>query len=173
MGDTDPLRFTLTSEAGLNDGSAFPFIMLGLVLLGTPASYELLGHWVLKNVLWSTVSAIGIGLLMGRLLAQLIREQRFLRRHGPLLDDFLGLGLIGVVYGACLLIDAWGFLGVFVTAVSLRHSELTLASADRPPEDSDAPQSPHVSTGSLTFKEPLERLSALVLVIQSLSMGSL
>jgi NhaP-type Na+/H+ or K+/H+ antiporter len=58
------------------------------------------------------------------------------------------------------LIDAWGFLGVFVTAISLRQSELTLA----PCEMSD--QSPsQVSKGSLSFKEPLERLSELVLVV--------
>ena len=32
--DRDRLRFTLTGEAGLNDGTAFPFVMLGLGLLG-------------------------------------------------------------------------------------------------------------------------------------------
>jgi len=32
--DRDRLRFTLTCEAGMNDGSAFPFVMLGLGLLG-------------------------------------------------------------------------------------------------------------------------------------------
>jgi len=165
MGDTDPLRFTLTSEAGMNDGSAFPFVMLGLLLLGAPASYELLGGWILKDVLWSTISAVVVGVVMGRLLAKLIREQLFLSNQGHLLDDFLGMGLIGVVYGICLLIEAWGFLGVFVTAISLRHSELKLASSDRPKAASEAPIPPHVSAGSLSFKEPLERLSELLLVI--------
>ena len=32
--DRDRLRFALTGEAGLNDGTAFPFVMLGLGLLG-------------------------------------------------------------------------------------------------------------------------------------------
>ncbi|HEV2733504.1 MAG TPA: cation:proton antiporter, partial [Longimicrobiaceae bacterium] len=32
--DRDQLRFSLTGEAGLNDGTAFPFVMLGLGLLG-------------------------------------------------------------------------------------------------------------------------------------------
>lgn len=32
--DRDRLRFSLTGEAGLNDGTAFPFVMLGLGLLG-------------------------------------------------------------------------------------------------------------------------------------------
>lgn len=178
MGDTDPLRFTLTSEAGMNDGSAFPFVMLGLLLLGSPVSDELLGRWVLKDVLWSTASAIVVGLVTGRLLAQLVRWQRSHERTVPLLDDFLGLGLIGLTYGVCLLIDAWGFLGVFVTAISLRQSEITLArdeeSSLRPGASSASSQQPRettphgpseVSEGSLRFKEPLERLSELVLVV--------
>lgn len=178
MGDTDPLRFTLTSEAGMNDGSAFPFVMLGLLLLGSPVSDELLGRWVLKDVLWSTASAIVVGLVTGRLLAQLVRWQRSHERTVPLLDDFLGLGLIGLTYGVCLLIDAWGFLGVFVTAISLRQSEITLArdeeSSLRPGASSASSHQPRettphgpseVSEGSLRFKEPLERLSELVLVV--------
>ena len=35
-GDSDDLRFTLTCEAGINDGSAFPFIMLGTWSAWTP-----------------------------------------------------------------------------------------------------------------------------------------
>ncbi|MFL1465984.1 cation:proton antiporter [Marinobacter sp. HN1S83] len=178
VGDTDPLRFTLTSEAGMNDGSAFPFIMLGLALMNAPASAELLGAWVLKDVLWSTLSALVVGLVLGQLLARIVQKQRLLDSEGPLLDDFLGLGLIGVVYGVCLALQAWGFLAVFVAAISLRQTELKLAGMDAPgnnahavPESSahtamQTPQySPQVSEGSLLFKEPLERLSELVLVV--------
>ncbi len=178
MGDKDPLRFTLTSEAGMNDGSAFPFIMLGLAMLSAPASYELFGIWVLKDVLWSTVSALVVGIVMGRLLAWIVRKQRIFSSEGPLLDDFLGLGLIGLVYGVCLLLEAWGFLAIFVAAISLRQSELKLAGIHAPTQDADdAPDAPahtqeslpqhcpHMSEGSLLFKEPLERLSELVLVL--------
>ncbi|SES33460.1 sodium/proton antiporter, CPA1 family [Vreelandella subterranea] len=178
MGDKDPLRFTLTSEAGMNDGSAFPFVMLGLAMLSSPVSYELFGAWVLKDVLWSTIVALVVGLVMGRLLAQLVWKQRFLSNEGPLLDDFLGMGLIGVVYGVCLLLDAWGFLAVFAAAISLRQSELKLASIHGPnqetgfnrqiPVHSEEPTPPHstqVSEGSMLFKESLERLSELVLVM--------
>ncbi len=178
MGDRDPLRFTLTSEAGMNDGSAFPFVMLGLVLLNTPISSELIGSWVLKDVLWSTASALVVGIVMGHVLAQIIWKQHAHSREGLLMDDFLGLGLIGVVYGFCLLIDAWGFLGVFVAAISLRQSELKLAGFSTPiegaestPESSIRPEKPklrksaQVSEGSLLFKEPLERLSELMLVL--------
>ncbi|TDT41779.1 sodium/proton antiporter (CPA1 family) [Halospina denitrificans] len=178
MGDQDPLRFTLTSEAGMNDGSAFPFVVLGLAMLSAPPSYGLLGDWILEDVLWSTVWALVVGLVIGHLLARVVWKQRFFSRDGLLLDDFLGLGLIGLVYGVCLLVEAWGFLGVFVAAVSLRQSELTLAGlsevtedaeaapeAPAPPEEPALQQSGHVSEGSLVFKEPLERLSELVLVL--------
>ncbi|OAZ96074.1 cation:proton antiporter [Halomonas sp. G11] len=178
MGDKDPLRFTLTSEAGMNDGSAFLFVMLGLAMLSSPVSYELLGAWVLKDVLWSTIVALVVGLVMGRLLAQLVWKQRFLSNEVPLLDDFLGMGLIGVVYGVCLLLDAWGFLAVFAAAISLRQSELKLASIHGPnqetgfnrqisvnSEEPTPPNSTQVSEGSMLFKESLERLSELVLVM--------
>lgn len=178
VGDKDPLRFTLTSEAGMNDGSAFPFVMLGLALISTPASFELLGAWVLKDVLWSTLSALVVGLVMGHVLAQVVQKQRSLDSERPLLDDFLGLGLIGVVYGMCLVLEAWGFLAVFVAAISLRQSELRQAGINAPGDTADPlsvfpdprgrpqPQlSPQVSDGSLIFKESLERLSELALVL--------
>ena len=44
-----------------------------------------------------------------------------------LMDDFLGLGLIGVVYGVSSMLHAWGFLAVFFAAVALRQTELKLA----------------------------------------------
>ncbi len=178
VGDKDPLRFTLTSEAGMNDGSAFPFIVLGLALLSAPPGFELLGSWLLKDVLWSTLSALAVGLVMGRLLAQVVQKQRAMSSDEPLLDDFLGLGLIGVVYGICLVIEAWGFLAVFVAAISLRQSELKLsrvlpashgATAVSEPPGTTAnpvpPANPQTSEGSLLFKEPLERLSEMVLVL--------
>lgn len=178
VGDKDPLRFTLTSEAGMNDGSAFPFVMLGLALISTPASFGLMGTWVVKDVLWSTLAALVVGLVMGYVLAHVVQKQRMLDSERPLLDDFLGLGLIGVVYGMCLALEAWGFLAVFVAAISLRQSELRQAGINAPgdtadplavfPDSKGRPQpqlSPQVSDGSLIFKESLERLSELVLVL--------
>lgn len=178
MGDTDPLRFTLTSEAGMNDGSAFPFVVLGLALINAPASVDMLGMWLLKDVVWSTASALIVGILMGRLLARVVHRRSLLDSEEPMLDDFLGLGLIAVVYGLCLLLESWGFLAVFVAAISLRQSELKLlrrvdTSGDPAPahnmsvngEMTDALPGPHLSEGSLLFKEPLERLSELVLVL--------
>ncbi len=162
-GDRDQLRFALTCEAGMNDGSAFPFAMLGLGLLGLHNLGPNGLRWAAVDVLWATLAAVGMGVLAGMALARL----GWLLRRGPhkheLLDDFLGLGLIGVVYGLCVLVDAWGFLGVFFAAMALRQTEHKLAKSARPASDGEA--APLVSEGSLVFKEHLERLSELVLVI--------
>ncbi|MDD4881791.1 MAG: cation:proton antiporter [Gallionellaceae bacterium] len=179
-GDRDQLRFTLTCEAGMNDGSAFPFVMLGMGLLGLHELGEFGLHWALVDVLWATAAGIAIGVISGVALAYLGRKLRGDPPAQPLLDDFLGLGLIGVVYGLSMLVDAWGFLAVFFAAVALRQTELKLAGAareypdqrqvdrnepeaERASPDSEPP--PTVSGGSLVFKEHLERLSELVLVL--------
>ena len=129
-------------------------------------------------MLLATTAGIAIGVVSGAALAHLGRK---LRGHPPkykLMDDFLGLGLIGVVYGLSVLVDAWGFLAVFFAAVALRQTELKLASTnlvhpDQPlpsrieaDEDNlDTEPALTVSGGSLMFKEHLERLSELVLIL--------
>lgn len=162
-GDRDQLRFTLTCEAGMNDGSAFPFVMLGLGLLGLHELGDSNLHWVVVDVLWATTGAIAIGVVAGVALARLGWKLRRAPYQHELMDDFLGLGLIGVVYGLCVMVDAWGFLAVFFAAVALRQTELKLAKATHANPD---PESlPTVSEGSLVFKEHLERLSEVLLVL--------
>lgn len=178
-GDRDLLRFNLTCEAGMNDGSAFPFVVLGLGLLGLHEIGDFGLRWLVVDVVWASAGGIGIGLLAGAALARLCVALRKHPGHHTLMDDFLGLGLIGVVYGVSVMAHTWGFLAVFFAAVALRHTELKLASAqhrmDAPeelgaPSASQNPQSDHlsqtmVSAGSLVFKEHLERLSEVVLVL--------
>ena len=179
-GDRDQLRFSLTCEAGMNDGSAFPFVMLGLGLLGLHELGEFGLRWALVDVLWATTAGIAIGVACGAALARLGWKLRGEPPEHKLMDDFLGLGLIAVVYGLSVLVDAWGFLAVFFAAVALRQTEVKLAGAaqdqpDRPqageiaaaassasPDDRPAPT---VSARSLIFKEHLERLSEMMLVL--------
>jgi len=174
--DHDPLRFTLTCEAGMNDGSAFPFVMLGLGLLGLHPLGEFGQRWLLVDILWATFAGIAIGASAGWGLAHITVR---LRRSWPvpgLLNDFLGLGLIGTVYGLSLWFSAWGFLAVFFAAVALRHTELKLAGTTPDSAQHTAASGmlggtegttlqQHVSEGSLLFKEHLERLSELVLIL--------
>ena len=162
-GDRDLLRFTLTSEAGMNDGSAFPFVMLGLGLLGLHDLGDSGTRWWLVEVLWATLGGVAIGVVCGVALAKIGWKLRRAPHQHQLMDDFLGLGLIGVVYGLCVMVDAWGFLAVFFAALALRQTEQKLANAAAP-ATLDVPL-PTVSEGSLVFKEHLERLSEMLLVI--------
>jgi len=175
-GDRDRLRFTLTCEAGMNDGSAFPFVMLGLGLLGLHELGEFGLNWVLVDVIWATAAGIAIGVAAGSGLAYLVVHLRRNRPDTGLLYDFLGLGLIGAVYGLSVLFSAWGFLAVFFAAVALRQTELRLAGGDAEElrqqlqtellDAADDAASPHhVSEASLVFKEHLERLSELLLIL--------
>jgi NhaP-type Na+/H+ or K+/H+ antiporter len=79
------------------------------------------------------------------------------------------------VYGISGLISAWGFLAVFFAGVALRQTESKLVG--KPASDfvelatdsrrvtPDAPERATVSVGSLLFKEHLERLSEILLVL--------
>ena len=177
--DRDQLRFTLTCEAGMNDGSAFPFVMLGMGMLGLHELGEFGLQWALVDVLWATVAGIAIGIVSGAMLAHLSWKLNGASPRSELLYDFLGLGLIGVVYGISSFAHAWGFLAVFFAAVALRQTELKLANASVAPAPmSEAPilspalqdaaaskAPPTVSEGSLIFKEHLERLSEVVLIL--------
>ena len=181
QGDKDQLRFTLTCEAGMNDGSAFPFVFLGLAMLGmgddTGAWHW---RWFLVDVVWASGAAIAVGYLGGAMTARLGWRLRIIKPQHEIMDDLVGLGLIAVVYGVSSLIHAWGFLAVFFAAVALRQTELVLAGAPkdrqgmleqdvaksavaRTSETHEVPMT--VSTESLVFKEHLERLSELTLVL--------
>jgi len=122
---------------------------------------------------------IAIGVICGATLARLGWKLRGESPEHKLMDDFLGLGLIGAVYGLSVLADAWGFLAVFFAAVALRQTEVKLAAArdypDRPqtgeiePAASsatpDMEPAPTISVGSLIFKEHIERLSEMMLIL--------
>lgn len=155
----------------MNDGSAFPFVMLGLGLLGLHDLGDFGMQWLVVDVLWATVGGIAIGLVAGVALARIGWKLRRAPHQHVLLDDFLGLGLIGVVYGVAVLAHTWGFLAVFFAAVALRQTESRLARhslAQQDPHDAhetNAGHVPTVSEGSLIFKEHLERLSELTLVL--------
>jgi len=179
-GDSEQLRFTLTCEAGMNDGSAFPFVMLGLGLLGYQEVGNTGWNWIWHDLLWASAAAIALGVAGGALLATLGWQLRGKDPKHEVLDDLVGLGLIAVVYGVSTWLQAWGFLAVFFAGVALRQTELRLAGAPQDqqgllqaeevhagsavkPQASQTPLT--VSAESLVFKEHLEHLSELTLVL--------
>jgi NhaP-type Na+/H+ or K+/H+ antiporter len=120
--DRDLLRFSLTGEAGLNDGTAFPVVMLGLGLLGLHEIGALGWRWLAMDVLWACGAGIAIGATLGTGLGRLVL---YLRRHHQEAvgyENFLALGLIGLAYGCAVLAQSYGFLAVFAAGLALRHT---------------------------------------------------
>jgi NhaP-type Na+/H+ or K+/H+ antiporter len=122
-GDKDRLRFSLTAEGGLNDGAAFPFVMLALGLLGLRELGPFGLRWWAVDVLWATAAGLGIGWLLGRALRRTVLYLRRERERALGMESFLALGLIAVAYGAAVLASAYGFLAVFAAGLAMRHLE--------------------------------------------------
>lgn len=120
----DEVRFTLTSEGGLNDALAFPFVYaaIGLANTGWDAAY--LAEWVA----WDLVGRIAIGVVIGWLVGRLLGVVAF-RPPGRLTaladtpQGFVAIAATLLAYGAAEVAHGYGFLAVFVAAVVLRGSE--------------------------------------------------
>lgn len=174
--DRDRLRFALTGEAGMNDGTAFPFVMLGLGLLGLHEIGPGGWRWVVVDLLWATVAGIGVGLLLGTLVARLVIYLRHHHREAVGLDDFLALGLIALSYGVALLIHGYGFLAVFTAGLALRRVEAE-QTRELPPEEvrnaaADEQQATHpekapayMAAAVLGFNEQVERIGEVAVVV--------
>ncbi|HEY0977034.1 MAG TPA: cation:proton antiporter [Flavobacteriales bacterium] len=119
-GGEDEARFALTSEAGLNDGLAFPFVNLALVLAATGLAGAGLGEWLLVDVLWKIVAGTGMGIAIGHVVAKLVF--RF-RAWDAISDGFVAIALTFVAYAATELVHGYGFLAVFAAAVMFRRNE--------------------------------------------------
>ena len=120
-GDRDRLRFGLTGEGGLNDGTAFPFVMLGLGLLGLHELGEGGWRWWAVDVLWAVAGGLGLGYLLGTLVGRAIIYLRMRHREALGSDEFIALGLIALTYGLALLSQTYGFLAVFAAGLALRR----------------------------------------------------
>lgn len=122
-GDEDEVRFGLTSEAGLNDALAFPFVHLAiLAAAGGLASGAALGEWVAIKVVWKLLAGAGVGFLVGRGLGFLIfHSQRLgLSRIG---DGLVALAATLIAYAAAEMAHGYGFLAVFICALTIRAWE--------------------------------------------------
>lgn len=123
-GEEDEVRFTLTAEAGLNDGLAFPFVNLAIALsLNDALPGDWAWEWVAVDVVWKLgtgiVAGLGVGAALGWLSFHMPNRAR-LSRTG---DGFVALGVTFLAYGVTELVHGYGFLAVFVAALALRAAE--------------------------------------------------
>jgi NhaP-type Na+/H+ or K+/H+ antiporter len=175
----DRLGFSLAGEGGLNDGAAFPFVMLGLGLL------DLYGlgtgglRWWSLDLLWATVGGAAIGWLLGAAIGRLVVYLRSRHDEAVGLDEFLGLGLVGMAYGIAQLSLASGFLAVFAAGLALQHVRERPRADTRPLAPASGSEghayetlATHSHHASATmresvqgFNEQLEKLAELALVL--------
>lgn len=124
--DEDEVRFALTSEAGLNDGLAFPFVLAAVALAAAGESWTggWLTHWAWSDVLVrigvGVAAGTAIGLLLGRVLFRARAKSLRLAEHG---EGFVALAAMFLSYGVTEALHGYGFLAVFATACALRRSE--------------------------------------------------
>jgi NhaP-type Na+/H+ or K+/H+ antiporter len=184
-GDRDRLRFSLTGEAALNDGSASPFVMLGLGLLGLHELGAFGWRWLAIDVLWAIAGGLALGWLLGMLVGRLVLYLRRTHKEAVGLDDFLGLGLIALSYGTALLIHTYGFLAVFAAGLALRQIEMQSTATQDVAQDvaptlqpnagapdqaeqlaTDPEQAPaYMAQAVLGFNEQLERIGEVAVVV--------
>lgn len=122
-GSEDEVRFGLTSEAGLNDGAAFPFVHLAILLGASAASGEpWLVEWLSYRVAWEICGGVLGGFLVGRLFGWLtfhVPAETKLAKTG---DGLIALSATLISYGLTEIVHVYGFLAVFVTALTFRHT---------------------------------------------------
>lgn len=123
-GGEHPVRFTLTAEAGLNDGLAFPFVYLGLVIAARgvdPADWLL--EWLVRDVVYRILVGMVVGTAVGWLLGLSLfsgRGSSALEKGGP---GVLALAAVLLCYGIVELAEGYGFIGAFVAGLVCRRVE--------------------------------------------------
>jgi NhaP-type Na+/H+ or K+/H+ antiporter len=188
--DHDRVRFGLSGEAGLNDGTAFPFLVFALEWGTHGGAGEWIFGWGMHRLLWAVPAALVLGYGLGRAAGKLAIKLRSRSHdtHAP--SDFLALALIALSYAGAQAIGAWGFLAAFAAGVGLRSAELEVvertphpehdgrAAASHPPAEMlaaahVAPESldhPAVAAGTIVFEtisfgDTVERLLEVLLVV--------
>ncbi len=121
----DEVRFSLTSEAGLNDGLAFPFTNAAIAMaVAGAAPSDWFAEWFLVALVMKVTIGVAVGFLLGRGLARLV----FLLPAGEgrlaqTTEGLIALAVTLLVYGATELLQGYGFIAVFVAALSIREYE--------------------------------------------------
>ena len=125
-GDKGIVRFSLTAEAGMNDGMAFPFTWLAITLAIIANNGDAsISEWLWKDLLYRIVAGVAIGFFLGRLLAYLMfyLPEKNKSRY-TLTDGFVSVSATLLVYGLTELVHGYGFIAVFVAAITLRNYEM-------------------------------------------------
>ena len=122
--EEDEVRFALTSEAGLNDGLAFPFVYAAVFL----ATLGSVGEWAWRWFAWDLVGKTLLGSLVGTAVGWALAKLAFRARVPSLRlaetgEPLLALAAVLLSYGGAEVVGGYGFLAVIACAMTLRAAE--------------------------------------------------
>ncbi|MBD1936259.1 cation:proton antiporter [Microcoleus sp. FACHB-68] len=154
MEDKDELRFGLTSEGGLNDALAFPFVYFGLHALKDNNWDNWLKQWVAIDLIWAIAAGIVMGIVVSKAVVWVDKQLQKYRPVDNLMEDFIALSTILLTYTLTEFVNGYGFLAVFVAGVVFQKTY----------------HDPEKSLSQLEFTERIEKLMevATILLLGSL-----
>ncbi|HEY0175604.1 MAG TPA: cation:proton antiporter, partial [Pedobacter sp.] len=122
--DRDNVKFSLTAEAGFNDGMAFPFVWLAIAIaMMSVSGGPFMMTWVWKHVVYKILAGLLSGFVIGKLLGYILFTLS--KRYESMVthDGFVSIAATLTVYGATEMIHGYGFVAVFIAALTLRGYE--------------------------------------------------
>jgi sodium/hydrogen antiporter len=141
--DRDELRFGLTSEGGLNDALAFPFVYFGLRWIKDNHWQNWWVEWVKIDLIWAIAAGLAMGIIVAWSIVWLDKKLQGIRPMDALMEDFVALSIILLTYSLTELVNGYGFLAVFVAGMVSQRSY----------------HNPDKQNAQLEFTETLEKLT--------------
>ncbi len=125
------LRYTLSGESGANDGLAYPFVLLPILLLSRPPR-ETLWHWLTHTLLWEVGAAVVFGAIVGYGAGRLLEraQGKGTMEKTSFLAYTIALSL--AVLGSAKLLGTDGVLAVFVAGLAF---DAAVSESDRAEEE--------------------------------------
>lgn len=120
-GKEDNVRFTLTSEAGLNDGFAFPFVNLAIVLFTAVSLDNALFHWISYDLVYKLGMGCLLGYICGKFFGHFLYKVSDEKKHINIEEEaFIVLAITFFTYSITEIAHGYGFLSVFITSILIR-----------------------------------------------------
>ncbi len=142
INDKDELRFGLTSEGGLNDALAFPFVYFGLFAIKDSNWHNWMKQWVAVDLIWAIAAGLVMGFIVGKAIVWIDQKVQNRRSADALMEDFVAISAILLTYSLTEMVNGYGFLAVFIAGLVVQDS---YSNPERP-------------LAQLEFIERLERL---------------
>ena len=140
--DRDELRFGLTSEGGLNDALAFPFVYFGLYWIKDNDWQNWWWKWLGVDLIWAIAMGVIMGIVVTKIVVLIDKRIQKIRPSDALMEDFVALGIILLAYSLTEQVNGYGFLAVFVAGIVAQRSY----------------RNPEKKSSQLEFTETIEKL---------------